>query len=104
MNQLVPIVASRAPAIVGVMVYSFARIGAAIGMRVEDVYRRLWVRLSSRGGDPLWCAPKLIKFDCFDRARSRGHRARVGAARVRVSDLRREEFEEARPTPGFGRF
>jgi integrase len=35
------------------MVYSFARIGAAIGMRVEDVYaqnRRLWVRLNEKGG------------------------------------------------------
>ena len=30
------------------MVYSFARIGAALGMKVEDVFtqnRRLWVRL-----------------------------------------------------------
>ena len=37
----------------GLMVYSFARIGAAIGMRVEDVYpqnRRLWVRLHEKGG------------------------------------------------------
>jgi len=35
------------------MVYSFTRIGAAIGMRVEDVYpqnRRLWVRLHEKGG------------------------------------------------------
>jgi integrase len=35
------------------MVYSFARIGAVIGMRVEDVYgqnRRLWVRLHEKGG------------------------------------------------------
>jgi integrase len=35
------------------MVYSFARIGATIGMRVEDVYtqnRRLWVRLHEKGG------------------------------------------------------
>ena len=35
------------------MVYSFARIGAAIGMRVEDVYtqnRRLWVRVHEKGG------------------------------------------------------
>src|SRR5271166_6072022 len=38
---------------IGLMVYSFARIGAAIGMRVEDVYpqdRRLWVRLHEKGG------------------------------------------------------
>jgi integrase len=35
------------------MVYSFARIGAAIGMEVEDVFtqrRRLWVRLHEKGG------------------------------------------------------
>ena len=35
------------------MVYSFARIGAALGMTVEDVYtqnRRLWVRLRAKGG------------------------------------------------------
>ena len=35
------------------MVYSFARIGAALGMKIEDVYtqnRRLWVRLREKGG------------------------------------------------------
>lgn len=35
------------------MVYSFARIGAALAMTVEDVYvqdRRLWVRLREKGG------------------------------------------------------
>jgi integrase len=35
------------------MVYSFARIGAALKMRVEDVYvqnRRAWVRLHEKGG------------------------------------------------------
>src|ERR1700737_4641567 len=35
------------------MVYSFARIGAALGMAVEDVFtqsRRLWVRLRENGG------------------------------------------------------
>jgi integrase len=34
------------------MVFSFARIGAALGMKVEDVYtqyRRLWVRLREKG-------------------------------------------------------
>jgi integrase/recombinase XerC len=38
----------RDRALIGLMVYSFARIGAALGMPVEDVYtqnRRLWVRL-----------------------------------------------------------
>src|ERR1700709_555138 len=37
------------------MVLSFARIGAALGMKVEDVFtqnRRLWVRLREKGGKP----------------------------------------------------
>jgi site-specific recombinase XerD len=39
--------------LIGLMVYSFARIGAALGMAVEDVYtqnRRFWVRLREKGG------------------------------------------------------
>ena len=42
-----------ARALIGLMVYSFARIGAALGMAVEDVYtqnRRIWVRLREKGG------------------------------------------------------
>src|SRR5258707_2051916 len=44
----------RDRALIGLMVYSFARIGAALGMTVEDVYtqnRRLWVRLREKGGE-----------------------------------------------------
>ena len=47
------VIGLRDRALIGLMVYSFARIGAAIGMRVEDVYtqnRRLWVRLNEKGG------------------------------------------------------
>jgi site-specific recombinase XerD len=47
------IIGLRDRALVGLMVYSFARIGAAIGLRVEDVYtqnRRLWLRLQEKGG------------------------------------------------------
>jgi integrase len=43
----------RDHALIGLMVYSFARIGAAVGMAVEDVYtqnRRLWMRLREKGG------------------------------------------------------
>jgi site-specific recombinase XerD len=43
----------RDRALIGLMVYSFARIGAALGMKVEDVFtqkRRLWVRLHEKGG------------------------------------------------------
>ncbi len=47
------VIGLRDRALIGLMIYSFARIGAAIGMRVEDVYtqnRRLWVRLHEKGG------------------------------------------------------
>ena len=47
------VIGLRDRALIGLMVYSFARIGAALGMRVEDVYaqnRRLWVRLNEKGG------------------------------------------------------
>ena len=43
----------RDRALIGLMVYTFARVGAAIRMRVEDVYvqgRRTWVRLHEKGG------------------------------------------------------
>jgi site-specific recombinase XerD len=43
----------RDRALIGLMVYSFARIGAALAMKVEDVFtqkRRLWVRLREKGG------------------------------------------------------
>ncbi|MDR3526907.1 MAG: tyrosine-type recombinase/integrase [Rhizomicrobium sp.] len=43
----------RDRALIALMVYSFARIGAAVGMKVEDVFtqnRRLWVRLHEKGG------------------------------------------------------
>ena len=43
----------RDRALIGLMVYSFARIGAALAMKVDDVYvqnRRLWVRLHEKGG------------------------------------------------------
>ena len=45
----------RDRALIGLMDYSFAQIGAALGMKVEDVFtqnRRLWVRLREKGGKP----------------------------------------------------
>lgn len=47
------IVGLRDRAIIGVMVYTFARVGAIVGMRVEDYYengRRSWFRLHEKGG------------------------------------------------------
>jgi integrase/recombinase XerD len=43
----------RDRALIGLMVYTFARVGAAISMRVEDYFvqgRRGWVRLHEKGG------------------------------------------------------
>jgi site-specific recombinase XerC len=43
----------RDRALIALMVYSFARIGAAVAMKVEDVFtqnERLWVRLHEKGG------------------------------------------------------
>jgi site-specific recombinase XerD len=51
--DITTVIGLRDRALIGLMVYSFARIGAAIGMRVEDVYtqnRRLWLRLHEKGG------------------------------------------------------
>lgn len=43
----------RDRALVALMCYTFARVGAAVGMRVEDYYqdgKRWWVRLHEKGG------------------------------------------------------
>jgi len=43
----------RDRALIGVMVYSFARVGAVVGMNVEDYYqqgKRFWLRLHEKGG------------------------------------------------------
>ena len=47
------IIGLRDRALIGVMVYSFARVSATIGMNVEDYYpqgRRMWFRLHEKGG------------------------------------------------------
>lgn len=43
----------RDRALIGVMVYSFARVSAVVGMKVEDYYqngKRCWIRLHEKGG------------------------------------------------------
>ena len=43
----------RDRALLGVMIYSFARVSAVVGMRVEDYYqqgKRWWLRLQEKGG------------------------------------------------------
>jgi integrase/recombinase XerD len=52
-TELPDIKGLRDRALIAVMVYSFARVGAALGMRVEDYYsegRRGWFRLHEKGG------------------------------------------------------
>jgi site-specific recombinase XerC len=47
------IIGLRDRALIGVMTYAFARIGAVVSMRVEDYFangKRWWVRLHEKGG------------------------------------------------------
>ena len=47
------VVGLRDRAFIGLLIYSFARVGAAVAMRVEDFYpqgHRWWVRLHEKGG------------------------------------------------------
>jgi len=47
------LVGLRDRALIGLMIYTFARVSAAITMNVKDVYRKqetLWVRLHEKGG------------------------------------------------------
>ncbi len=47
------VVGLRDRALIGVMVYSFGRVGAVAGMKVKDYYsqgRRAWLRLHEKGG------------------------------------------------------
>ena len=52
-NRPPSLIGLRDRALIAVMVFSFARIGAALGMKVEDYYtegRRAWFRLHEKGG------------------------------------------------------
>ena len=45
----------RDRALIGVMIFSFARVSATVGMNLEDYYsqgRRMWFRLLEKGGKP----------------------------------------------------
>jgi integrase/recombinase XerD len=47
------VIGLRDRAMIGVMIYSFARVGACVGMKVEDFYaegKRWWLRLHEKGG------------------------------------------------------
>ena len=50
-------------ALIGLMVYFFARIGVALGRMVDEVYtqnRCLWVRLRGKGGKRHYALPATI--------------------------------------------
>ena len=57
----------RDRALIGLMVYSFARVSAAVGMKVGDIFtqnKRLWLRLHEKGGKrhEMPCHHKLEEF------------------------------------------
>ena len=52
-EEIADLAGLRDRALIGLMVFTFARVGAAIGMKVEDYFiqgRRGWVRLHEKGG------------------------------------------------------
>jgi len=76
------VVGLRDRALIGLLVFTFARIGAALGMTVEDLYwqhRRLWVRLHEKGGKEhsMPCHHNLETYlqDYIETARLAGDRA-----------------------------
>jgi site-specific recombinase XerD len=51
--DLSTVVGLRDRALIGLMLYSFSRVSAVVGMRVADVFmqrRRTWIRLAEKGG------------------------------------------------------
>ena len=68
------LIGMRDGALIGVMVYSFARVGAAVTMRVGDYFehrKRLWLRLHEKGGKrhEVPCHPSLQGYlDAYIRA------------------------------------
>jgi integrase/recombinase XerD len=72
--EITTLIGLRDRALIGVMVYSFTRVGAAVSMRVGDLFqhrKRLWLRLHEKGGkrhdEP--CYPILENYlDAYIRA------------------------------------
>jgi integrase/recombinase XerD len=69
----------RDRALIGIMIYTFARVGAVLQMKVEDYFsqgRRGWVRLHEKGGKEheAPCVPKLEAYlDAYIAAAGIGH-------------------------------
>ena len=70
------LVGLRDRALIGLMVYTFARVGAVLKLRVEDVYvqgRRTWVRLQEKGGKQHEMHATIISMSTWRRiSRQRG--------------------------------
>jgi site-specific recombinase XerD len=83
------VVGLRDRALIGLMTYSFARVSAAVGMRVEDYYgqgKRWWVRLHEKGSKrhEMPCHHNLEAYlDAYLEA------ARIGEAKKTPSSARR---------------
>jgi site-specific recombinase XerC len=57
------IVGIRDRALIATMCFTFARVGAVVGMRVEDYYqngKRWWVRLHEKGGNATRCRRIIV--------------------------------------------
>ena len=88
----------RDRALIGVMVYSFARVGAAVTMRVGDFFqhrKRLWLRLHEKGGKrhEVPCHPTLEGYlDAYIKAADIAGDKRGGffAACTRATSSRRK--------------
>ena len=77
----------RDRALLAVMVYSFARVSAVVGMRVEDCYqqgKRWWLRLQEKGGThhavPVHHKAEAVSRRLSRRGRDRGRERRVPVA------------------------
>jgi integrase len=84
----------RDRALIALMVFSFARIGAALAMKVEDVFvqnRRLWVRLREKGG-------KRHEMPCHHNLETYLQAYRVPRATWSPASVRRQEESRDRWT------
>jgi len=74
LSTRVRLIGVRDRALIGVMVYSFARVGATVTMRVGDYFqhrKRLWLRLHEKGGKrhEVPCHPSLeVYLDAYIKA------------------------------------
>lgn len=71
----------RDRALIALMVYTFARVGAAVGMKVQDIYvqgRRTWVRLREKGESNTKCPVITVSMNTCTPT-SKAHRSALRA-------------------------